>query len=115
MPRTRNLGKHGRPTYNQAAKIIRRFGGEARLAKLIGLQRPSVYRWQYQRPYGSDGLIPSEHVEKIKAVARIEGVLVRPEDWVPEVVRYDDADPNTLNHTWRPQGVAAGTSSEIFQ
>lgn len=85
MPRKRNEGKYGKPTYNQAQKVVARFGGEANLARLIGVSRISPFRWQYRRPYGSDGLIPTEHIEKIKGVARLEGVLIRPEDWVPEI------------------------------
>lgn len=90
MPKIRNTGQFGCPTYNQAAKVIARFGGEAKLAGLIGISRISVYRWQYKRPYGSDGLIPSAQIDKIRGVARIEGILLRPEDWVPEVVKYDE-------------------------
>ena len=90
MPRVRNTGQFAFPTYNQAAKVIARFGGEAKLAALINVSRVSVYRWQYKRPYGSDGLIPTAQIEKIKAVARHEGVLIRPEDWVPSVNRWDD-------------------------
>jgi DNA-binding transcriptional regulator YdaS (Cro superfamily) len=89
MPRVRNTGQFAFPTYNQAAKIITRFGGEAKLAALIGISRVSVYRWQYKRPYGSDGLIPTAHIEKIKAVARHEGILLRDEDWVPSVNQWD--------------------------
>lgn len=85
----RNQGKHGRPTYNQAQKVVSRFGGESALARLIKCSRISIYRWQYRRPYGSDGLIPSAQIEKIKAVARAYGVLIRAEDWVPEVIHYD--------------------------
>jgi DNA-binding transcriptional regulator YdaS (Cro superfamily) len=91
MPKIRNAGQFGCPTYNQAAKIIQRFGGEAKLARLIGISRVSVYRWQYKRPYGSDGLIPSANIEKIKGVARLEGILLRDEDWTPQVVKYDEA------------------------
>lgn len=90
MPPRKNTGQFGCPTYNQAAKIVARFGGEAKLAALIGVSRISVYRWSYRRPYGSDGLIPTAQIEKIKAVARHEGVLIRPEDWVPSVNRWDD-------------------------
>lgn len=90
MTRIRNAGKHGRPTYNQAQKIIRRFGGESKLAALIGVSRITCYRWQYARPYGSDGLVPTEHIEHIKGVARINGVLIRPEDWVPEPIQYEE-------------------------
>jgi hypothetical protein len=98
MPRPRDQGKYGKPTYSQAAKVVRRFGGEAKLAKLIGVSRITVYRWSYRRPYGSDGLIPTEHIEKIRAVARIEGVLIRPEDWTPEVIKYEvPASPTALS------------------
>jgi hypothetical protein len=88
MAARRNSGQFGYPTYNQAQKIVRKFGGEANLAKLIGVSRISVYRWQYRRPYGCDGLIPTVQIEKIKSVARGEGVLLRPEDWVPEKISY---------------------------
>lgn len=90
MPRVRNTGQFAFPTYNQAAKVIARFGGESKLASLIGVSRVSVYRWQYKRPYGSDGLIPTAHIEKIKAVARHEGVLIRDEDWTPGVNVWDE-------------------------
>lgn len=96
MPHKRNYGQFGKPRYNQAQKVVARFGGEAKLAKLIGLSRITVYRWQYIRPYGSDGLIPTAHIEKIKAVARLEGVLIRSEDWVPETnVWPTDGEPQT--------------------
>lgn len=89
MAAKRNAGKYGRPTYNQAAKIVARFNGEANLAKAIGVRRETVYRWQLQRPYGSDGLIPSIHVEAIKIAARLEGVVIQPADWVPQINVYD--------------------------
>lgn len=106
MPRIRNQGAHGKPTYNQASKIIARFGGEAKLAKLIGISRISIYRWQYKRPIGADGLIPTANIEKIKAVARHEGILLRPEDWVPEVVKYDDQAQPITKVTRSPRSVA---------
>lgn len=90
MAARRNQGLYGYPTYTQAEKIISKFGGEARMAKLIGVTRISVYRWQYRRPYGSDGLIPSPQIDKIKEVARLEGILLRKEDWEPETFKYDD-------------------------
>lgn len=93
--RPRNQGQFGKPTYNQAQKIVARFGGEAKLASLIGISRISVYRWQYRRPYGSDGLVPTAQIEKIKNVARLEGVLIRPEDWVPETIKYETDKPDT--------------------
>lgn len=90
MPKPRNHGRHGRPEYNQAGKIIARFGGERLLAGLLNLNRVSVYRWQYRPPYGSNGLVPAPWVPLIRAAAREQGILLRPEDWVPERINYDE-------------------------
>lgn len=106
MPKLRNQGAYGKPTFNQAAKIVARFGGEAKLARLINISRISVYRWQYARPYGSDGLIPSANIEKIRAVARLEGILLRDEDWTPEVVKYDDENQPITKRLRTPRTVA---------
>ncbi len=91
MAIARNLGLYGFPSYNQAQKIIAKFGGEVAMAKLLGLSRISVYRWQYRWPYGTDGLIPPRRVNDINEIARREGILLREEDWMPEAIRYDEA------------------------
>lgn len=93
MPHKRNQGRYGRPKYDQASKIVARFGGETALAHLIGVSRISVYRWQYRRPYGCDGLIPAFQIAKIKSVARGEGILLRDEDWTPRVNRWEEDEP----------------------
>lgn len=90
MPHIRNQGRYGKPKFNQARKIVARFKNEATLAKLLGISRISVYRWQYARPMGSDGLVPTAQIEKIKAVARQEGVVLRENDWVPERLTWQE-------------------------
>lgn len=85
----RGRGKYGRPTYSQAQKIVAKFGGEAALAKSLGLSRITIYRWQYSRPYGSDGLIPAPMVPIIEQHARYHGVLLTPRDWQPERINYE--------------------------
>lgn len=87
--RTRNHGQFGCPKYNQAAKIIARFGGEANLARVLGINRVSVYRWQYRQPYGGDGLISRPMADRIREVARLEGVVLTAEDWAVERNEYD--------------------------
>lgn len=87
--RARGYGRYGRPTYNQATKIVRKFGGEEMLAQALGIHRVTPFRWQYSRPVGTDGLIPTEMVSRIHEVARLQGVLLTPEDWVAERVIYD--------------------------
>lgn len=106
MPKIRNLGKHGRPKYDQATKVIKRFGNEAHLAQLIGVSRITLYRWNYTRPYGSDGLVPSAQIEKIKGVARLEGILMRPEDWVPRTIVYDLATSQPFKQTQARKSLA---------
>lgn len=108
MPKPRNTGLYGRPRYNQATKITARFGGEAALARLLNISRISIYRWQYSRPYGSDGLIPTAKVERIKELARVNGILLRPEDWVPETNRWNGNIPQPIESTrapYMPMGV----------
>lgn len=89
MPRIRNQGRHGRPTWNQASKVIAKFGGERQLAEVISCSREQVYRWQYAAPYGCDGLIPNRAVRKINELARLHGVLLTERDWLPERVNYE--------------------------
>jgi hypothetical protein len=88
MPIERGSGKYGRPTYNQAAKVIAKFGGENQLAQFLGCSRITIYRWQYARPYGTGGMVPSSAVDKLHAVARREGVLITSQDWLPERIDY---------------------------
>lgn len=83
-----SVTKHGRPTYNQAAKIVARFGGEIRLAEALGVSRVTVYRWSYSHPYGSDGLVPSRTVAAVQRAARIEGIVLTVGDWTPERIYY---------------------------
>lgn len=89
MPRERGLGKFGNPEYGQAAHIIKKMGGEARLAKMIGVSRITCYRWQMARPYGTGGLVPLRYRAKIEALARVDGVLLLPGDWETSLIRYD--------------------------
>lgn len=88
----RNKGMYGCPPFNQAQKIINRFGGEREIAKALGLNPVTVYRWQYIHPYGRNGLIPLGQIEKIKAAARINGIMLLPQDWVPERNNWSDEE-----------------------
>ena len=84
----RGQGKHGRPTFNQASRIIARFGGEARLARALNLNRVTLYRWNYAAPYGCDGLVPSKARLAIEQLARTEGILLTAHDWAAERIAY---------------------------
>jgi hypothetical protein len=88
MSKTRGLGLHGRPTYNQAKKIVAKFGDERKTALALGVSRITVYRWQYSKPYGTGGLIPGHMVERVQRVARTEGIVLTDKDWMPERIDY---------------------------
>lgn len=90
MPVAKGSGRYARPNYGQAAHIIKKFGGEAALAKLIGISRIQVYRWQYGRPVGTDGLIPPAPRLKIEKAARLQGILLLPSDWETSRIKYED-------------------------
>ena len=74
--------------YNQAEKIIAKFGNARRLAKLIGVHPVNVYRWSYPRTRGgTDGLIPTASLAKVLYAARSDGILLTMDDLAPERVR----------------------------
>ncbi|CAB4121016.1 hypothetical protein UFOVP7_14 [uncultured Caudovirales phage] len=79
--------------YNQAEKIISKFGNARRLAELIGVHPVNVYRWTYPRARGgTDGLIPTSSLAKILLAARTDGILLTLDDFVPERVRTKEPD-----------------------
>lgn len=89
VPRPPNgSGKHGRPTYGQAARIIKLFNGPAAMARAVGVSRVTIYRWNYAKPYGTDGLIPAAMVETVQRAARVEGIVLTPKDWEPARISY---------------------------
>lgn len=89
MAKVRGAGQFGKPNYAQAAHIIKKFGGENALAKLLGLSRITMYRWNYARPYGTDGLVPHAQRPRIEAIARYEGILLLDSDWEARKITYD--------------------------
>lgn len=74
--------------YNQAEKIIAKFGNARRLAELIGVHPVNVYRWTYPRTRGgTDGLIPTASLAKVLYAARADGILLTMDDLAPERIR----------------------------
>ena len=73
----------------QAARIIAKFGTAGRLAKALdrlgvpemARTRTVVYRWTYPKSRGgTGGLIPLEALPAVIAAAKLEGVLITPDD-----------------------------------
>lgn len=71
--------------YSQAQRIIRKFGGARRLARLLEFEASRVYKWTYPRERGgTDGLIPPPVVPRIQTLAELEKVTLTDSDWAPK-------------------------------
>lgn len=78
----------------QAERVFARFGSVTRLHR--AMQRlpetkrrniSSLYRWNLPLSHGgSGGLVPSSAWRDVLEAARLEGILIRPEDSVPSQV-----------------------------
>lgn len=74
-----------RPRLSQAERVILKFDGARKLARAIGSDMSTVYKWTYPKAkQGSDGLIPSSAMRKVLQAARREGILLTAEDLSPE-------------------------------
>jgi hypothetical protein len=67
-----------------AASIIRKFGGEARLAEIAGTARSAPYRWRQEKSRGgTGGLIPQTHHRALLDYAQTHGVALSAEEFLP--------------------------------
>lgn len=77
----------------QAQRIFSRFGGVPQLQKALQRLGPgaarslsAIYRWDLPRNKGgSAGVIPTSAQSDIIRAARLEGIVIPPEDWSPGV------------------------------
>ena len=80
----------------QAWRIISRFGTPARLSRIlcqiadiagderIARNKSSICRWTYaRRRRGTGGIIPGHMQRHINQAARLDGIILTPEDWIP--------------------------------
>ena len=82
------LPRDVRPPTTQAERVIRKFGTAAQLARILKINKSTVYRWLWptDRAGGTGGRIPSDKLEKIMQVARAHGVLLTDEDILPKAL-----------------------------
>jgi hypothetical protein len=71
---------------SQAHRVIAKFGRPRDLCRALALagadiRDPSVvYRWTYEKPVGTGGLIPNTAIPSILKAARLQGILLTDED-----------------------------------
>lgn len=69
---------------SQAERIIDKFNGRYNLARLIGKQPSTIYRWTYPRSKGgTGGLIPNKDLPLIRKAAREQGIYLTEKDLYP--------------------------------
>jgi hypothetical protein len=66
-----------------ARRIIEAFGGEAAVARAVGVHLSRVYRWTYPPARGgSGGRVPQRHHQRILTLARERGLALSAADLV---------------------------------
>ncbi len=84
-------GDLGYANLTQAERIIEKFGGAARLTKILSsvghpLPRSTVYRWLYPRSQGgTGGIIPITRWGALFLAAHHDGVFLTIEDFDPRI------------------------------
>lgn len=76
---------------SQAARIFQKFGGVPNLCRALAMVGPTaarnlsaVYRWNLPKTKGgSGGLIPTSALGDVLQAARLEGIVITPEDTYP--------------------------------
>jgi hypothetical protein len=76
---------------SQAARIFRKFGGAPQLCKALAAvgadaarNVSAVYRWNLPKERGgSGGLIPTSAIGDVMRAARLEGIVITPDDLYP--------------------------------
>ena len=97
----RLLGLSNRPINcegSQADRVIKKFGGAERLARILAaigmpLDRTGIHRWRYPRGkrQGRGGFVPITAWPAIMAAARYDGIVLTSEDIDPRTtVMYRD-------------------------
>lgn len=67
-----------------ASSIIRQLGGPNKVADIVGVHRTRVSNWKRPRgDGGTGGMIPFKHVPALIAAAKVEGIDLTADDFLP--------------------------------
>ena len=63
--------------YSQVANnVLRLLGGAPSAARMAGVAENTAFRWSYERPRGTHGVIHRRHHERLIRAARAEGITL---------------------------------------
>jgi hypothetical protein len=67
-----------------ATTIVKKFGGPRVLAELLRVHRSRVYAWMRSKEEdGTGGLIPQRYHPKLLQCAKLQGIKLKAEDFLP--------------------------------
>jgi hypothetical protein len=70
--------------WTQATAIIRKLGGEAKVAGIAGTALSAPYRWQHEKSRGgTGGLIPQAYHRRLLDYADAHGIALAAEEFLP--------------------------------
>lgn len=74
------------PRLEPASSIIRKLGGNAKVAEIAGIHPGRVSYWMVARDKGgTGGTIPYRHIEPLIKYARANGIRLRPADFAMQL------------------------------
>ena len=88
---------------NAAERIIRRFGGQSALARLLGRRQSTIQHW------AATGTIPARWHSTLLSLARQEGILLEPKDFTAAPARAIDPATGRLGVLLVGLGAVAST------
>jgi hypothetical protein len=75
-----------------ARTVIKRLGGEAKVAEVTDTAYTAPYRWQHPKDKGgTGGLIPQKYHRALLAYALVNNIPLSAEDFLPAVPASDAA------------------------
>lgn len=70
--------------HTMAERVIRKLGGPARVAELLGTSRQAIYKWTYPRQRGgTGGYIPARRQLELMVVCKMQGIVLTKNDFFP--------------------------------
>jgi hypothetical protein len=80
---------------NPAQKVIAKFGGQTKLAELIGKGQSTVQHW------AKKGIIPAKWQKELLILAQNNGINLTPSDFIPSTIQEGSVTPHIPIARWQ--------------
>ena len=70
--------------HTMAQRVVKKLGGPAMVAEMLGVSRIAVYKWMYPRAKGgTGGYIPARRQLELMVTAKMMGIELTKDDFFP--------------------------------